>query len=219
MTNKPKKVYFITMNYLVLDLEMTGTEPGWHEIIQIGACIYTEHWELKGTYLQNVYPENEEAYSESAYAVHGLSLEDLKDAPMIYDVLPAFEEWILEKAAGPRKLVGGQRFGFLRNTIICGQSVINDINFMKFAYRNEKLKWPFSNKLLDLHTLSYFLFRVLKANGRSTPKSLSLGSIAAYFGYEREGEIHNALEDAELTADCFKEIFSFEETMKIVEAE
>ena len=49
------------MPYLVVDLEMSGPEPGYHEIIQIGAVLLNDNWVELGTYLSNVYPENEEA--------------------------------------------------------------------------------------------------------------------------------------------------------------
>lgn len=204
------------MHYLVLDLEMTGTEPGWHEIIQIGAVLYDQNWQELGRYLQNVYPENEDSFSLPAQEVHGLSEADLEDAPMIYEVLPEFETWILQKIGKYQK--GEERFQYaqkLRNVIICGQSVINDINFMRVAYREEKLDWPFSYKLLDLHTLSYFLFEILKENQVSTPKSLSLTAIAAHFGLAREGEEHNALEDAVITGACLREVMAFKQQLKL----
>jgi DNA polymerase III subunit epsilon len=47
------------MNFLVIDLEMSGLDPLYNEIIQIGACLYNEKWEQLGSYSQNVYPENE----------------------------------------------------------------------------------------------------------------------------------------------------------------
>ncbi|MDQ1088668.1 PolC-type DNA polymerase III [Siphonobacter sp. SORGH_AS_1065] len=207
------------MPYLVLDLEMTGGEPGWNEIIQIGAVLCDDQWNELGTYLTNVYPENEEAFSEYSARIHGLTLDDLEDAPMIYDVIPEFEEWILEKLGrlrGRTQTVDNSQY--LRDVIISGQSVINDINFLRFAYREEKLKWPFSNKLLDLHTLGYFTFEVLKANGKPTPKSLSLKAIAGYFGLEREdAEFHNALEDAQLTTQSFKNVFALAKKFKIQE--
>ena len=106
---------------------MTGPEPGWNEIIQIGAEFFDDNWRSLGTYLQNVYPENEEAFSVKSEEVHGLSLDDLEDAPMIYDVLPEFEKWIKKLNVGKPSLA---------NVVICGQSVINDINFLRFAYRN-----------------------------------------------------------------------------------
>lgn len=194
------------MAFLVLDIEMTGPEPGWNEIIQIGAELYDDRWNQLGTFLQNVYPENEEAFSSRSEEIHGLSLDDLADAPMIYDVIPEFEKWI-------KKLNHGKP---LSSVIICGQSVINDINFLQYAYRNEKMKWSFSNKLLDLHTLSYLFFQILEKNGKNVPRSLSLGSVSTYFGFDREEDTHNALEDAQLTAKCFKEFFKLIDQVKLI---
>ena len=204
------------MAFLVLDLEMTGPEPDYNEIIQIGAVLFDDNWVERGQYLTNVYPENKEAFSSSSEKIHNLSLTDLDDAPMIYDVLPELEEWICEKL--DLRVPKGQldRTPFLRDVIICGQSVINDINFLKEAYRYEKLKWPYSRVLLDLHTLAYFTFRVLKANGRRVPDRLSLTAIASHFGFAREDGFHNALEDAVLTAQCLKEVFKLSEKMKLV---
>ncbi|RYC70787.1 MULTISPECIES: 3'-5' exonuclease [Spirosoma] len=203
------------MPYLVLDLEMTGPEPDYNEIIQIGAVLFDDNWVRKGQYLTNVYPENEEAFSSSSEKIHNLSLADLQDAPMMYDVLPELEEWICKELS--IRVPAGQldRTPYLRDVIICGQSVINDINFLKEAYRYEKLKWPYSRVLLDLHTLSYFTFRVLRANGRKVPDRLSLTAIASYFGLAREDGFHNALEDAELTAKCLAEVFKLADTMKL----
>lgn len=194
------------MPFLVLDLEMTGPEPGWNEIVQIGAELFSDDWNSLGTYLQNIYPENEESFSVSSEKVHGLSLEDLEDAPMIYEMIPEFEDWIRTKL-GKKKPTNDLPLNNLNDVVICGQSVVYDINFLRFAYRHEKMQWPFSNKMIDLHTVSYLFFQILQHNGRTVPKSLGLGSIAKYFGFEREEETHNALEDARLTALCLKEFF------------
>jgi DNA polymerase-3 subunit epsilon len=204
------------MPYLVMDLEMTGNDPGWHEIIQIGAVLFDDHWNEKGEYLQNVYPENEEAFSRPSEEVHGLSMEELKEAPMIYDVLPEFENWI-RKSLGRRGHVHAE-FGYgkdLIDVIICGQSVVNDINFLRFAYLDENKRWPFSYTMIDLHTTAYLVFRMLKNNGREAPHRLSLGAISGYFGLEREGDTHNALEDSQLTAACFLEFFKIMDEFQI----
>jgi len=195
------------MSFLVLDIEMTGPEPGWNEIIQIGAEFFNDQWQSLGTYLQNVYPENEEAFTAKSEEVHGLSIDDLEDAPMIFDVIPEFENWVKKLNSGKPNL---------SNVVICGQSVVYDINFLRFAYRKEKVNWPFSNKQIDLHTVSYLFFKILEKNGQSVPRSLSLGSVSAYFGFEREDETHNALEDAQLTARCFKEFFKLIDKVKLV---
>ncbi|RIV17552.1 3'-5' exonuclease [Fibrisoma montanum] len=203
------------MPFLVLDLEMTGPEPDYNEIIQVGAVLFDDNWIEKGQYLTNVYPENEDAFSSHSEKIHNLSLADLQDAPMIYDVLPELEEWIIKQLGIRKTQQTTDNEFYLRNVIICGQSVINDINFLKEAYRYEKLKWPYSRTLVDLHTLSYFVFRILRKNGRPVPRGLSLRDIAGHFGLEREGDFHNALEDAILTAQCLKEVFRLGDGMTL----
>ena len=104
----------------------------------------------------------------SSEKIHNLSLADLEDAPMIYDVLSELEEWICTQLGVWVPKGQLDRTPFLRDVIICGQSMINDVNFLKEAHRYEKLKWPCSRVLLDLHTLGYFTFRVLRANASLT---------------------------------------------------
>lgn len=203
------------MPYFVLDLEMTGPEPDWNEIIQIGGVLFDDNWIEKGRYLTNVYPENEEAFSSYSEKIHNISLAELEDAPMIYDVIPEMEEWIITQLGIRKTQTTTDNTPYLKNVIICGQSVINDINFLKEAYRLEKLKWPYSRTLIDLHTLSYFVFRILKKNNHRTPDRLSLTAIAAHFGLEREGDFHNALEDAVLTAECLKRIYQLGDQMTL----
>ncbi|HRK74517.1 MAG TPA: 3'-5' exonuclease [Rhodothermales bacterium] len=195
------------MAFLVLDLELSGSEPGWHEIVQIGAVLCDNQWGERSTFLSNVYPENEESFSESSRKVHGLSLDDLDDAPMLHELLPEFEEWIIENLPiRPPKHVSGSREHALREVIICGQSVIYDINFLRYAYRQEKKNWPFSHQMLDLHTLSYLYFDVMGGTKNDTPRSRSLESVAKWFGFGRADNTHNALEDSLLTVKCFREI-------------
>ncbi|MBD0259548.1 MAG: 3'-5' exonuclease, partial [Cytophagales bacterium] len=47
---------------------------------------------------------------------------------------------------------------------------------------------------------------------------LSLKAISQYFGFEREDETHNALEDAELTGKCFIEFFKISSRLKLADA-
>ncbi len=188
------------MPYLVLDLEMTGPEADYNEIIQIGAEVYDDEWKLKGEYLSNVYPENEDAFSGHSEQIHGISIDELEDAPMIYEALEEFEAWL-------RKSLFLRDQDSLKGIVICGQSIINDINFLSYAYKKEKMPWPFSYRMLELHSISQYAFMILEKNGKKVPRSLSLENVARYFGFEREGDTHNALEDSHLTAKCFIALF------------
>ncbi|MCS7017884.1 MAG: 3'-5' exonuclease [Cytophagales bacterium] len=198
------------MPYLVFDVETTGLEPDYHEIIQIGAVLYDDRWDEISTYLTNVYPEHPERFAIPSAQVHELTLADLEEAPMIHEMLEDFEEWLMEELNLSTR-------SDLRRIVVCGQSVTTDINFLRFAYKKCQMSWEFSLRPLDLFVLSNFYFRILKANGIHTPKSLSLKSVAAYFGMERQTETHNALEDAILTGRCLMLILKNAEKFRVDE--
>ena len=192
------------MEYLVIDLEMSGDDPSYHDVIEIGAVLYTNNWTELGRYQTYVYPENEEAFSKPSEEVHGITLEQLKDAPMLDDVLPGFEAWIL----GLRNLKPDpfDNSRALRHTMIAGLGIVNDFAFLRAAYGIINRRWPFSYRMLDMQSLTHALFPVFKAAGEPVPERQSLTAIAGYFDLERETDEHNALEDAVLTGRCFIEL-------------
>ena len=60
--------------------------------------------------------------------------------------------------------------------------------------------------MFDMQSITHALFPILKAAGLEPPRKQSLDAIASFFGLEREGYDHNALEDALITGECFKEL-------------
>ncbi len=192
------------MHYLVIDLEMSGDDPSWHEIIQVGAVLYTEQWKELGRYKSNVYPENEEAFSKPSAEIHGLSLEVLKEAPMMSEVLPEFEEWLLGLQGKRPDPFDNSRA--LRYTMLAGLGLVNDFSFLRAAYGFENRKWPYSYRMLDMQSITHVLFPILEKAGQPVPRRQSLDAIAEHFGLERSSDDHDALEDALLTGACFQEI-------------
>lgn len=188
--------------YLCVDLEMTGGALDWNEVIQIGAVLLDENFNELATFLTNVYPENEEAFSSSSEKIHNLSLEDLEDAPIIYDALENFEKWIMKSC----NFISSSDF---RKLQLCGQSVINDINFLKMAYEQENMTWQFPYTFVDSQNIAFFLFKTLENNGISVPRRRNLDSIASFFDLKRDGDFHNALEDAQLTAKCLQKMMVY----------
>jgi DNA polymerase-3 subunit epsilon len=198
------------MKYLVLDLELTGPDVGYHDIIQIGAVLCDAHWNEQSHFLSNVYPENPEAFSQRSEEVHGLSIYDLEDAPARYEVLEAFEHWV-------RQTLGRNEYASLKDVLLCGQGILTDVNFLKWAFEEENIEWPFSYKVLDLMSFSFLMYKILKNNGKKVPKSHSLDAVAAMFDLSRDTEEHNALEDARLTAACFKAYWEIADQLKLHE--
>jgi DNA polymerase-3 subunit epsilon len=194
------------MNYLFLDLEMTGSEAGYHDIIQVGAVLTNDKFEILSEYTSLVYPENEEVFSEESENVHGISIHDLEDAPMIHDVIDEFEGWI-------RKTLHRKNKDSIKDVIVCGQSILNDINFLMIAYNNQHLLWPFSFRILDLMTLTETMYRVFDSKKIERPKGYSLRTVSKYLQINIEEEKHNALEDAKLTLRCFQNYFRLLDNM------
>lgn len=186
------------MPYLIFDLEMTGSEAGYHDMIQIGAVLADDNWKLISSFESLVYPNNEETFTKAAEEIHGISLIDLEDAPMSHEVLENMEAWV-------RKSLHREAKDSLKDLVMCGQSVINDINFLKEEYSYLNINWPYSFKLIDLMSLSFVFYQIFDANGKKRPQSYSLKAVAEMFGLSRDDEQHNALEDAKLTYDCFKQ--------------
>ena len=203
------------MEYLVIDLEMSGDDPSYHDIIEIGAVLYTEEWRELGRYQSYIYPENEEAFSKPSAEVHGLTLEELRDAPVLDDVLPAFEEWILSLRNLKPDPFDNTRL--LKHTMISGLGIVNDFAFLRSSYGLINRRWPFSYRMLDMQSLTHVLFPLFRDAGMNVPTRQSLTAIAGYFGQERETDDHSALEDAVLTGRCFKELMGLVGKLKFVE--
>lgn len=197
------------MPYLILDLEMTGGETGYHDIIQIGAVLANDDWKVISEFQSLVYPDHEENFTAAAEEIHGISLADLEEAPMPYEVLENFEAWI-------RKSLRRNSSISLTDIVVCGQSVINDINFLEHQYSDQNMKWPFSYKLIDLMSISFVFYQIFDANKLQHPKSYSLKAVAAFFGLQREEAAHDALEDAKLTFHCFKKYFEIIPHLKYI---
>jgi DNA polymerase III subunit epsilon len=192
------------MPYLIFDLEMSGTEVGYHDIIQI----VDDNWSQISTFESLVYPNNEETFNQKVEEIHGISIFDLEEAPSSYEVLENFENWV-------RKSLRRSTSDRLIDVIVCGQSVINDVNFLKQKYDELNVKWPFSFKLVDLLSMSVLVFRVLENNKKPIPMSYSLKNVALYFGISRDETQHNALEDSIITYQCFKKYFEMMDQVKL----
>ena len=189
------------MPYLIIDLEMSGTEYGFHDIIQIGAVLADDNLNTIAEFSSLVYPKNEGIFSEEAEEIHGISIFDLEEAELIHTVLDSFEDWIREK-------LHRKKTDKLKDLIVCGQSIMNDINFLMVEYKEQHLEWPFSYRILDLMSITDLMYRIFDSNKIERPKSYSLRNVAKYLKIEILEDKHDALEDAKITLQCLKKYFA-----------
>ena len=122
-------------DYTVLDLETTGLDPTWNEIIEIGA-IKIRGLDIVDTFSQLVKPS--EPIDDFIAELTGITNEMVADAPTIEEVLPTFLQ-------------------FVGNDVVVGHNVNFDINFL---YDNcvQILGYGFTNDYVDTMRLSRRLF-------------------------------------------------------------
>ncbi len=197
------------MPYLIVDLEMTGPDPEFHDFIQIGAVLVNDKWEKINEFNTLVYPDNEDAFSVYAEKVHGLSIHDLYDAPASYEALEDLEQWVMDNLHTHNRR-------FLRKVTIAGQSVFNDISFLKAKYLRHKIPWPYAYKMLDLTNVTFIFYKIFDANDIARPKYYNLDAVAEFFGLSRSENTHDALEDARLTYECFKKFLELTKQTQII---
>lgn len=171
--HKGKSMMAAVEDYVVLDLETTGLDPKWDEIIEIGA-LRVRGGVVEATYQSLVNPKCE--IDSFITELTGITNEMLLDAPEIGAVLPAFREFIGED-------------------IVMGHNVNFDVNFL--YDRSEKLGLePFSNDFVDTMRISRRLYRE-ERHHRLIDMAQRL------CGFKEDDTAHRALSDVEVTKACY----------------
>ena len=136
---KGKSLIEIPNKYIAFDIETTGLDPMYDEIIEIGAIKIENGKEIE-TFNTLIKPEYE--IDEFITELTGITNEMLKNAPPIDEVLPKF-------------------MTFIKDSIILGHNVNFDINFIYDNLINEDM-YPITNDFVDTLRLSRRLLPELK---------------------------------------------------------
>lgn len=174
--------------FVTLDLETSGLHPGTNGILQIGAWVTGEHEDhFKGYFLSDCnpfYPHSNGLPSPividgGALKVNGFTSDRISNAPPLYEVLAAFNDFV-------------NRWAVNTDVVFVYQNTPFDIAFMKAAF----LKGGFSDKVFrrTLDTIS-FGFMVYG-------EVLSLSALCDRLGIVN-GDAHDALADAFTTSKVF----------------
>ena len=138
LRNKGKSLIDFPKSFTVIDIETTGLDPQFDEIIELSA-IKVRNGLVVDQYSTLVRPQQD--LSEFITYLTGISNDTIKNAPEISDIL---DEYI----------------GFLGDEIIVGHNVNFDINFLYDKYLNLTSK-ELSNDFVDTLRLARFLLRDL----------------------------------------------------------
>ena len=132
---KGHNLFAFPTNYVVVDLETTGLDPSFDEIIEI-AAIRVCKGEVVEEYTSLVKPEQE--LDEYITELTGITPQMLEAAPSVSEVLPVFLD-------------------FVKDDIVVGHNVNFDINFI-YDVTMQILKKPFSNNFVDTMRISRRLY-------------------------------------------------------------
>jgi DNA polymerase-3 subunit epsilon len=140
-THKGKSLLLFPEDYTVVDIETTGFDPMFDEIIEVAGIKYRGRNEV-GRFQSLVKPDD--GIPDYITALTGITNEMVADAPGIEDILPRFLEFIGED-------------------IVVGHNVHFDVNFIYDYAEDFELK-PFSNDLVDTLRLSRRLYPELQSH-------------------------------------------------------
>lgn len=142
---KGKSLLSFPVEYVVVDLETTGLDPKFDEIIEIAGIKYSNEQEV-GRFQSLVNPG---IFVDSFITeLTGISNEMLETAPTISSVLPDF-------------------LSFIGQSIIVGHNVNFDINFI-YDYAQHLSLPAFSNDFVDTMRLSRRLYKDMENHKLST---------------------------------------------------
>jgi DNA polymerase-3 subunit epsilon len=166
------------MREIVLDTETTGFEPSEGDrIVEIGAVELFNHMPTGRTYHQYINPQR--AMPKSAFEVHGLGDDFLRDKPLFRDVAQAFLDFV-----GSDKMI-----------------IHNAAFDMKFL--NHELGAIGLPRL----PMSQALDTVTMARQKFPGSPASLDALCRRFGVDNSGrEKHGALLDSEILAEVYLEL-------------
>lgn len=136
---KGKSLLSFPADYTVVDIETTGLDTSWDEIIELSA-LRVRGGEVHSHFTTFVKPVNE--ISSFITQLTGITNDDVADAPVIADILPGFLD-------------------FVGHDIIVGHNVHFDVNFIYDASVSCG-GTPVSNDIVDTMRLSRHILPQLK---------------------------------------------------------
>lgn len=176
---------------LLIDLEMTGLDVNKHEIIQIaGVLLDRKSLKEKACFNTFVAPVRWHNRDKESMRVNGIKAEWVKNAPTLGQVLKVFN-----RKFNPKRV------------ILCNYGGPLDMDFLRKAYAEHRIKWQFDYHFLNLW--AYF-FVVLASRKQLTNHKkftgFSLENLVKKYQVKTLGARHDALTDCRIEAEVFRQM-------------
>lgn len=190
------------MKYLLaLDLETTGLDHNYNEIIQIGAILLDKHLNQLGNFESFVCPVHPERGIEkrgkeefNVYKYIGIESEDLKSAPPLHIVIEKFLKFLRSKIKSKN----------LKHITIFGQNPKFDYLFLKEAFLKCAVEFPFNYHVIGLDSI-YAFYGLIADN--QLPSNIGLHRMCEKFGITNPKE-HDAMADITVTISLLRVMLS-----------
>lgn len=168
---------------IVIDIESSGTEPGLHSIVSLGA-LDLEHPENQ--FYDECRVWDGAHISDESLEVNGFKREEITDPMKKTEakVIRAFLAWCAD----------------FSDRTFAGQNVSFDRDFVKAACHRAGIDYSFAHRTIDTHTLCWMHMVKRGMPGPIDPikhhSALNLDAVLNYCGIPDEPEPHNALTGA-----------------------
>ncbi len=181
MLNKPLK----NLTFTVIDTETTGMSPKYARLLEISAVKINPTLLIdENNYFSTlINPECKIDYS--AYRVHGISENMVRDKPFINEVLPKFND-------------------FVKDTVLVAHNARFDMGFLNYAYNKYSIP-PKYITVLDTIKLSKIAFPNLHSyslDNMIQTLNINIPMIDSY----RHRALFDALHTASLLVQCIKNL-------------
>jgi len=189
---------------VAFDIETTGLDPFYHEIVQIAAVPLTSNFEIRKDYppfLADIAPENPERADPKALARSGLTLTELTNKG--YDTFKAMElfvEWTDKLGLTYTK------HGNRKRIIPLGHNIMFDLAFIRQWITPETYELIFSAFVRDTMLCALHISDCFGSKNEEPPYGrYGLNNLCAVTGvpYVRA---HSAMGDACMAAAVYKEM-------------
>ncbi len=174
---------------LLIDLEMTGLNVEKHEIIQIAAVLLDKKT-LKEKLAFNAFAKSIRWQNRDpeSMKVNGIKKEWVKNAPVLSVVLKAFHKKFKPK-----------------NVILSNYGGPMDMDFLRKAYAENKIKWEFDYHYFNLWCYFYGVLASKNLlNNKKKFTGFSLDDLVKKFKIKDLGSRHDALTDCRIEAEVLR---------------
>lgn len=177
-------------DFLLIDIEATGTDITRHEMIQLAAVLLDKKTlEEKASFNSYIKPKKWALRSREAMAVNQIPWDELKDAPDMRSVLKYFVSCF------PKEVTMAHYGGMI------------DIPFLAAAFRDSKMKYPYDYHVFDFWPVFYtYMAGQKKLTDPTKIPGFSLDSIAKHFKVKVDGKRHDALTDCRVEAEVLRHV-------------